>query len=184
MGEVYAAYHPDLDRRIALKIVYESSAGSAERRARLLREARTIAHLSHPNVITVYDAGTFGERVYIAMEFVDGDTLDDWRRAEARSWQEILDIFVATGRGLAAAHAAGIVHRDFKPQNVMVGKDGSVRVMDFGLARLLREDLLDTGSFAHPRSGRGRRVRRPDGDTCHDSDGGRRVARHAGLHGA
>ena len=148
MGEVYAAYHPDLDRRIALKIVYESSAGSAERRARLLREARTIARLSHPNVIAVYDAGTFGERVYIAMEFVDGDTLDDWRRAGARSWQEILDVFVATGRGLAAAHTAGIVHRDFKPQNVMVGKDGSVRVMDFGLARLLREDLLDTGSFA------------------------------------
>jgi len=115
---------------------------------RLLREARTIARLSHPNVIAVYDAGTFGERVYIAMEFVDGDTLDDWRRAAARSWQEILDVFVATGRGLAAAHAAGIVHRDFKPQNVMVGKDGSVRVMDFGLARLLREDLLDTGSFA------------------------------------
>jgi eukaryotic-like serine/threonine-protein kinase len=147
MGEVYAAYHPDLDRRIALKIVYESSAGSAERRARLLREARTIARLSHPNVIAVYDAGTFGERVYIAMEFVDGDTLDDWRRTAARSWREILDVFVATGRGLAAAHAAGIVHRDFKPQNVMVGKDGSVRVMDFGLARLLREDLLDTGSF-------------------------------------
>ena len=115
---------------------------------RLLREARTIARLSHPNVIAIYDAGTFGERVYIAMEFVDGDTLDDRRRAAARSWQEILDVFVATGRGLAAAHAAGIVHRDFKPQNVMVGKDGSVRVMDFGLARLLREDLLDTGSFA------------------------------------
>jgi len=148
MGEVYAAYHPDLDRRIALKIVYESSAGSADRRARLLREARTIARLSHPNVIAVYDAGTFGRRVYIAMEFVDGDTLDDWRRAAARGWQEILDVFVATGRGLAAAHAAGIVHRDFKPQNVMVGKDGSVRVMDFGLAHLLREDLLDTGSFA------------------------------------
>jgi len=147
MGEVYAAYHPDLDRRIALKIVYESSAGSAERRARLLREARTIAKLSHPNVIVVHDAGTVGERVYIAMEFVDGDTLDDWVRAAPRSWQEILDVFVATGRGLAAAHAAGIVHRDFKPQNVMIGKDGSVRVMDFGLARLVRGDL-DTGAFA------------------------------------
>jgi tetratricopeptide (TPR) repeat protein len=147
MGEVYAAYHPDLDRRIALKIVYESGDGSAERRARLLGEARTIARLSHPNVITVYDAGTIGERVYIAMEFVDGQTLDDWLRATARRWQEILDVFVATGRGLAAAHAAGIVHRDFKPQNVMIGKDGSVRVMDFGLARLVGDEI-DVGAYA------------------------------------
>ena len=158
MGEVYAAYHPDLGRRIALKIVYESSAGSAERRARLLREGRAIARLSHPNVITVYDAGTFGERVYIAMEFVDGDTLDDWRRAEARSWQEILDIFVATGRGLAAAHASGIVHRDLKPQNVMVGKDrlDAGRGLS-GLARLLREDLPRHRPRSRARS-RGRRV--------------------------
>jgi eukaryotic-like serine/threonine-protein kinase len=147
MGEVYAAYHPDLDRRIALKIVYESGAGSAERRARLLGEARTVARLSHPNVITVYDAGTIGERVYIAMEFVDGETLDGWLRGTPRSWQEILEVFVATGRGLAAAHAAGIVHRDFKPQNVMIGKDGSVRVMDFGLARLVGDEI-DVGAYA------------------------------------
>jgi serine/threonine protein kinase len=136
MGEVYAAYHPELDRRIALKVVYESGADSAERRARLLREARAIARLSHPNVVTVHDAGDVGGDVYIAMEFVEGETLDAWLRAANRGWREILEVFLAAGRGLTAAHAAGIVHRDFKPQNVMIGRDGSVRVMDFGLARL------------------------------------------------
>jgi eukaryotic-like serine/threonine-protein kinase len=140
MGEVYAAYHPDLDRRIALKVVFESGANMSERRARLLREARAIARLSHPNVVAVHDAGTLGDRVFIAMEFVDGQTVDDWLRAAPRSWQRVLDVFIAAGRGLAAAHAAGIVHRDFKPQNVMIGRDGSVRVMDFGLARLLHEE--------------------------------------------
>jgi tetratricopeptide (TPR) repeat protein/tRNA A-37 threonylcarbamoyl transferase component Bud32 len=136
MGEVYAAYHPDLDRRIALKVMHDSADGANERRARLLREARAIARLSHPNVITVHDAGTFEDRVYIAMEFVEGDTIDVWLRAQPRTWREILDVFIAAARGLAAAHAAGVIHRDFKPQNVMIGRDGSVRVMDFGLARL------------------------------------------------
>jgi eukaryotic-like serine/threonine-protein kinase len=139
MGDVYAAYHPDLDRRIALKIVGESGAGAPERRARLLREARAIARLSHPNVITVHDAGTVDDRVYIAMEFVEGKTVDQWLRAAPRGWREIVDVFVAAGSGLAAAHAAGVVHRDFKPQNVMIGLDRSVRVMDFGLARLAEE---------------------------------------------
>jgi eukaryotic-like serine/threonine-protein kinase len=139
MGEVYAAYHPDLDRRIALKVVSESGGNAPERRARLLREARAIARLSHPNVVAVYDAGTVDDRVYIAMEFVAGETVDAWLRAKPRGWREILDVFIAAGRGLAAAHAAGIVHRDFKPQNVMIGHDGSVRVMDFGLARLALE---------------------------------------------
>ena len=142
MGEVYAAYHPDLDRRIALKVVNESGVDARERRARLLREARAIARLSHPNVVSVYDAGTVGDRIYIAMEFVAGETGDAWLRSGPRRWREVLDVFLAAGRGLAAAHAAGVVHRDFKPQNVMVGPDGSVRVMDFGLARLA-EDPID-----------------------------------------
>jgi eukaryotic-like serine/threonine-protein kinase len=141
MGEVYAAYHPDLDRRIALKVVYEAGGGLPERRARLLREARAIARLSHPNVITIYDAGTFDDRVYIAMEFVAGETVEQWLRSGTRSWREIVDVFVDAGRGLAAAHAANVVHRDFKPQNVMVGHDGSVRVMDFGLAQLAHEPI-------------------------------------------
>ena len=158
MGEVYAAYHPDLDRRIALKVVNESGAGAADRRARLLREARAIARLSHPNVITVHDAGTVDDRVYIAMEFVEGETIDDWLRAQPRTWREILDVFIAAGRGLAAAHAAGVVHRDFKPQNVMIGRDGSVRVMDFGLARLGTSRLApDAGNRQSTRSP----IRRP-----------------------
>ena len=105
MGEVYAAYHPDLDRRIALKVVHDAGA-AADRRARLLREARAIARLSHPNVIAVHDAGTVDDRVYIAMEFVEGETVNAWLRAQARSWREVVDVFIAAGRGLAAAHAA------------------------------------------------------------------------------
>ena len=135
MGEVYAAYHPDLDRKIAIKVVHESGTGTAERQARLLREARSIARLQHPNVVTVYDAGAVGDRVYVAMEFVDGLTIDRWLEAAPRSSREILRAFIAAGRGLAAAHAAGLVHRDFKPQNVMITRDGAVRVMDFGLVR-------------------------------------------------
>ena len=139
MGEVYAAYHPDLNRRIALKVVHQLGAESREHATRLLREARAIARLSHSNVVSVYDAGTVDDRVYIAMEFVDGETVDAWLHSRPRSWREVVDVFIAAGRGLAAAHAAGIVHRDFKPQNVMIGRDGGVRVMDFGLARLAEE---------------------------------------------
>ena len=153
MGEVYAAYHPDLDRRIALKVVHESGAGTSERRTRLLREARAIARLSHPNVVAVHDAGTLGDRVFIAMEFVDGQTVDEWLRANHVRGSKILDVFIAAGRGLAVAHAAGIIHRDFKPQNVMIGKDGVVRVTDFGLARLVHEDAgapIDIGDNERP----------------------------------
>jgi tetratricopeptide (TPR) repeat protein len=138
MGEVYAAYHPDLDRRIALKVVYGEEAGKADRQHRLLREAQIIARLDHPNIVAVHDAGVIDGRVYLAMEFVDGQTIATWRRERARSWREVVEVFLAAGRGLAAAHAASVVHRDFKPQNVMIGTDGRVRVMDFGLARPLR----------------------------------------------
>src|SRR5678815_1652470 len=150
MGEVYAAYHPDLDRRIALKVVYELGEHTEERRVRLLREARAIARLSHPNVVAVHDAGTFDDRVFIAMEYVDGATVDVWLRAVPRTWRQILDVFMAAGRGLAAAHAAGVVHRDFKPQNVMIAKDGAVRVMDFGLARMTAPEPAEPAPAAAP----------------------------------
>ena len=139
MGEVYAAYHPELDRRIALKMVFGPRDWGLDRQRRLLREAQIIARLNHPNIVTVHDARTVGERVYVAMEFVDGQTIAAWLREGERSWQQIVDAFVSAGRGLAAAHAANVVHRDFKPQNVMIGLDGRVRVMDFGLARPMRE---------------------------------------------
>ncbi len=134
MGEVYAAYDPELDRKVAIKLL-RARDGAAEGRTRLLREAQAIAKLQHPNVVVVYDVGTFRDDVFIAMEFVDGRTLGGWMAAGVRSRREILEVFFAAARGLAAAHAAGLVHRDFKPDNVMVTNDGQVRVMDFGLAR-------------------------------------------------
>lgn len=135
MGVVYAATDSELRRKVALKLV-RSRRGrdAAERRERLLREARTMARLAHPNVVTVHDVGTFGERVFVAMELVEGETLRRWLE-KPRSQREILEAFLAAGRGLAAAHAAHVVHRDFKPDNVLVGHDGRVVVTDFGLAR-------------------------------------------------
>ena len=136
MGEVYAAYDPNLDRKIAIKLVggnYELD-GQANR-SRLMREAQATARISHPNVVVVYEADTLDERVFIAMEFIDGHTLRYWLQARRRTWLEILDVFIAAGRGLAAAHEKDLVHRDFKPDNVMVSASGQVRVMDFGLAR-------------------------------------------------
>lgn len=133
MGIVYAAYDPDLYRRVAIKFLLSNQANHTGH-DRLLREARAMAQLSHPNVVAVYDVGTWQERVFIAMELVDGGTLKGWLAGD-RSCREILDTFIAAGRGLAAAHAAGLVHRDFKPSNVMVGHDGRVRVTDFGLVR-------------------------------------------------
>jgi len=136
MGDVYAAYDAELDRKVALKILHARSDGPDGRtRSRLLREAKAIARLRHPNVVVVHEAGTIDDRVFLAMEYVDGQTLAAWLAERERPRQEILEIFTAAGRGLAAAHAAGLAHRDFKPQNVMVGSDGGVRVTDFGLAR-------------------------------------------------
>jgi eukaryotic-like serine/threonine-protein kinase len=138
MGVVYAAYDPELDRKVALKLLHRAvdpSVGTSEGRSRLMREAQAMAKLSHPNVVAIHDVGTFEDRVFVALEFVDGDTLAAWRRERARSWREVLDVMLRAGRGLAAAHGAGLLHRDFKPDNVMIDRDGRVRVMDFGLAR-------------------------------------------------
>ncbi|MBK6923122.1 MAG: tetratricopeptide repeat protein [Deltaproteobacteria bacterium] len=133
-GTVYAAYDPELDRRIALKLL--RVAGGRREAKRWNREAKIMARVVHPNVVAVHDVGERDGQVFIAAEFVDGSTLDAWRRTQARSWREILDAYVAAGRGLAAIHACGLVHRDFKPHNVLVGRDGRVCVTDFGLAQL------------------------------------------------
>src|ERR1043165_942060 len=120
MGDVYAAYDPELDRKVAVKLLRARSSagqGTSEGKTRLLREAQAIAKLSHPNVVTVYDVGTFGDAVFIAMEFIEGDTVRYWMHAGERGWRDVLQVYVAAGRGLAAAHDAGIVHRDFKPDN-------------------------------------------------------------------
>jgi tetratricopeptide (TPR) repeat protein/predicted Ser/Thr protein kinase len=142
MGEVYAAYDPELDRKVAVKVVRPRMSSARDDHGRLLREAQAIAKLSHPNVVVVYDVGTIDERVFIAMEFVEGKTIGDWLREEKRSRSQILDVFLKAGAGLVAAHRAGLMHRDFKPDNVMIGTDGQVRVMDFGLARLVQSDEM------------------------------------------
>lgn len=137
-GAVYRAYDSQLGRQIALKIVRapKLAAGIAESmQARLLREARAMARVSHPNVVAVYDVGSIGDRVFVVMELVEGRTLASWQREQARGWREVIETFLAAGVGLAAAHRVGLVHRDFKPLNVLVGFDGRVRVTDFGLAR-------------------------------------------------
>jgi tetratricopeptide (TPR) repeat protein/predicted Ser/Thr protein kinase len=132
MGVVWAAHDPDLDRRVAVKLL--RSEGGAEGRARLLREARAMARLSHRNVITVHEVGSQGARDFVAMELIDGESLEQWLRTP-RPAALVLDVFRDAGVGLACAHAAGMVHRDFKPHNVLLGRDGRVVVTDFGLAR-------------------------------------------------
>jgi tRNA A-37 threonylcarbamoyl transferase component Bud32/tetratricopeptide (TPR) repeat protein len=138
MGVVYRAYDPDLHRTIAVKLVRADSRNPDHRqrlRARLMREAQALARLSHSNVVTVYDVGTFDDGVFVAMELVDGVTLTHFLEEHAPSVSRILELFGDAGRGLAAAHAVGIVHRDFKPDNVIVTRNGKVaRVLDFGLA--------------------------------------------------
>jgi serine/threonine protein kinase len=133
MGVVYAAYDPALDRRVAVKLLRRASRDEKEQQ-RLLREGKVMARLSHANVVTVLDVGTIAERLFVAMELVDGQTLRAWCRTP-RSWRETVGMYLQAGRGLAAAHAAGIAHRDFKPDNVIVGRDGRARVLDFGLAQ-------------------------------------------------
>ena len=138
MGEVYAAYDPELDRKVAIKLLRGKAGDDAEAaagRVRMMSEAQAIAKLSHPNVVVVYDVGAYQDKVFVAMEFVDGNTLWYWMHAQPRAWPEVLKIFADAGRGLAAAHDKDLVHRDFKPENVMLSADGQVRVMDFGLAR-------------------------------------------------
>lgn len=142
MGEVHKAYDPELGRVVAIKVMHrELDSDGGEQR--LLREAQAIAQLSHPNVIAVHDVGTSDGALYVAMEFVDGLSLGAWLRSKPRDRDAILDVFLQAARGLAAAHDAGLVHRDFKPANVLVGADGRVRVLDFGLARRDREPPAD-----------------------------------------
>jgi tetratricopeptide (TPR) repeat protein/predicted Ser/Thr protein kinase len=136
MGVVYRAYDPDLDRRVAIKVLRppDEIAFADEAAVRLLREAQAMAKLSHPNVVPIYEVGTRPDgRVFLVMEYIDGGTLASWQTGAVRTEPEIVAAYVAAGRGLAAAHAAGIVHRDFKPENVFVRSDGRILVGDFGL---------------------------------------------------
>ncbi len=146
MGEVYAAFDPELDRRVAIKVLrHRAVAVDDTRAARLLREAQAMARVSHANVIAVHDVGVSNGRIFFAMDLVQGTTLKKWRQKQTRTWREVRAVYLAAGRGLAAAHAAGLVHRDFKPDNVLVGDDGAVKVTDFGIARALQENDADDG---------------------------------------
>lgn len=139
MGIVYAAYDRELERKVAVKVIRRAMA-DAESRTRFVREARAMARLAHPNVVVVFEVGQVGDDLFVAMEFVPGQTLDEWQRAVGRTSAEILVAYEQAARGLDAAHRVGLIHRDFKPANVMVGEDGRVRVLDFGLAIRASED--------------------------------------------
>ena len=146
MGELFLGWDSQLDRKLAIKLVHaRSSSSAAEERLRL--EAKALAQLSHPNVVQVFEVGSHADRVYVAMEFVEGKSLRDWLVALELQGQQrlaaIVERFVAAGRGLEAVHGAGLIHRDFKPSNVVVGDDGRVRIIDFGLAAELDEDSPD-----------------------------------------
>ncbi len=159
MGVVYRAYDPELDRWLAIKVLREDRRARPDK-ARFLREAQAMARLSHPNVVPVHDVGSSEVGLFLAMELVEGTTLRGWIEAEERSWREVVELFIAAGRGLAEAHAAGIVHRDFKPENVLVDDRGRPRVTDFGLARpevtgegIAAFSAMALGSSALTRSG-------------------------------
>lgn len=176
MGRIYLAHDEHLDRRVALKLL-RGEVGGSEERTRLLREAQAGARLSHPNIVRVYDAGEHEGLVYIAMEYVEGKTLTRWL-SNKRSLSDLIEIFRSAGEGLCAAHEVGLIHRDFKPDNVVIGDDGRVRVLDFGLARgtsasgadlseeapLLEQKLTATGTimgtpaFMSPEQHRGESV--------------------------
>jgi hypothetical protein len=138
MGVVYRAYDPQLDRRVAVKLLRPDAA--QDHQERLLREGQAMAQLSHPNIVAVHDVGSLGEQIYISMELVEGESLRQWLKTP-RTWREVLAVFAQAGRGLQAAHERKLIHRDFKPDNVLLGSDGRTRVADFGLARAV--DVTD-----------------------------------------
>jgi tetratricopeptide (TPR) repeat protein len=167
-GVVYEAHDPKLERRVAIKLLRpEACLAAREAADALAREAKTLAKLSHPNVVPVYDVGTHDQQVFIALEYVAGCTMRQWM-AQPHTEAEIIEVFVQAGQGLAAAHAAGLVHRDFKPENVLIGDDGRVRVSDFGIAH-----TLDGDAIAEDIEG--------GGETSQDLSPGRDVATHRGA---
>lgn len=138
MGVVFAAVDPKLNRKVAIKLMHEHLLDEPKHRIRMLREAQALAQLSHPNVVQIYEVGEDGDHLFIVMEYVDGGTLREWTEARPRSWSEVVGVYAQAAHGLAAAHDVGLTHRDFKPENTLLGRDGRVRVVDFGLAQVQR----------------------------------------------
>lgn len=146
MGQVFSAYDPKLDRKVALKLL-RPGVSSPTQQERLAREAQTLARLSHPHVVTVFDVGSWEDQVFVALEFVAGGSAREWARKTARPWREVLALYLQAGEGLAAAHDAGVVHRDFKPDNVLVAADGRAQLTDFGFAGAVSDtDRLRTST--------------------------------------
>ena len=156
MGEVYRARDTRLNRPVAIKFLSEEVADSSARR-RFQQEAETASALNHPHILTVHEAGEFQDRQYLVTEFVDGGTLKDWALRERRTSRQIAELLVGVADGLAAAHAAGIVHRDIKPDNILVSKSGYAKLADFGLAKLVErsrpEDVTRAVNQDHTRPG-------------------------------
>ena len=137
MGEVYRARDAKLHRVVALKVLPAELSRDSERLARFEKEARTASGLNHPNIVTIYEIGSANGTSFIAMELVDGRTLRELVDAGPLNLKKLLAVAAQAADGLAKAHAAGIVHRDFKPENLMVTRDGFVKILDFGLAKLV-----------------------------------------------
>lgn len=150
MGVVYAAHDPHLKRDVAIKLLRPSGEDTrpGEARERLLREAQALAAVSHPNIVPIYDVGRDQGHVFLAMKWLEGQTLVAWSREKPRSWRAVLAVYRQAAAGLAAAHDAGIVHRDFKPANAIVDACGHVSVFDFGLAAALDDVSVEGGSFS------------------------------------
>ncbi|MDY7091771.1 MAG: serine/threonine-protein kinase [Acidobacteriota bacterium] len=144
MGVVFSAFDPELDRKVAIKVLRGDLLQSEVARARLVREAKAIAQLAHPNLVRVYDASAVGDQFFLAMELIEGRTLAQWLAEKRRSWREVVRLFLDFGEGLYAVHQAGLVHRDVKPSNVMVTEDGRGVLVDFGLARLVDRAVEDS----------------------------------------
>ncbi|MEM9462179.1 MAG: SUMF1/EgtB/PvdO family nonheme iron enzyme [Myxococcota bacterium] len=148
MGLVFKAFDRSLDRKVALKVLHAEV--DEQHTSRLQREAQAMAKLSHPNVVQVYEVGRVEDRTFVAMELVEGKTLERWIQQQTRpGWRECVDVFVQVGTGLAAAHAQGLVHRDFKPSNAIIDDEGRARVLDFGLARRT-DEATEQSSFIEP----------------------------------
>jgi eukaryotic-like serine/threonine-protein kinase len=138
MGTVYRALDTKLNRAVAIKFLSNDLADAGARR-RFQREAQTASSLNHPHILTVHDAGEFESRQYLVTEFVDGGTLKEWAKAETRTWRQVVELLAGVADGLAAAHAAGITHRDIKPTNILVARNGYAKLADFGLAKLAED---------------------------------------------
>ena len=135
---IYSAWDAEAERRVAIKVLRDNRRFRPDSRARFLREAKSMSRVRHPNIVEIYEVGMHDGRVFLALEYVEGRTFREWLDHEDPGIPAILDHYMAAGRGLEAAHAAGVMHRDFKPENVLLGHDGRVRVADFGLARSTR----------------------------------------------